>query len=99
MCKSKSDQMSAWRVELGTESHLIFMGYWQGLAARRGKSKLTTLQEKAMHPKIFVQHNLVLIGGKFDLLNQSLVNGKSRVDLGKVVGVNMVKYFIKFLKN
>lgn len=86
MCKSKSDQMSAWKVELGTESHLIFMGYWQGLAARRGKSKLTTLQEKAMHPKIFVLHNLVLIGGKFDLPNQSLVNGKKKSGLGESCG-------------
>lgn len=52
-----------------------------------------------MHPKIFVQRNLVLIGGKFELPNQSLVHGKSRVDLGKVVGVNMVKkYVMKFLK-
>lgn len=69
MYKSKSDQMSAWRMELGTESHLIFMGYWQVLAARRGKSKLTTLQDKAMNPKIFLQYNLDLIRGKFDLPN------------------------------
>jgi hypothetical protein len=69
LCKPMPDQILARRENLGTHHHTRSLSYWQLLAAGRrnhffpksvASSELTTLQCKAVRPRIFGQHKLVL---------------------------------------
>jgi hypothetical protein len=68
--QTKGIPTSAWRGKQGMKVHCWLRGYPQFLHCRRGSiiflkvstNKSTRLQWKAVHPRIFGQHKLALMG-------------------------------------